>query len=137
MRSLAHQSYSTAYKNTNIDIEIEEEKIAKINIDQLEGLGRKENEPYQEMPRLRRRTTTPRAVDQEAGSPLTSLNRGHPNISVVGCNFLAHQPWILGKGMTRHTIIHIHTYTVVELADQRHRCPLQLRMAPTGKWSCT
>ena len=42
MRSLAIQTYSAAYEQVKRDIEIEEEKAARIKTDQLEGLMRKE-----------------------------------------------------------------------------------------------
>ena len=41
LRSPAIQTYSTAYEQAKRDIEIEEEKAARIKTDQLEGLKRK------------------------------------------------------------------------------------------------
>ena len=43
LKSPAIQSYSAAYKQTKRDIEIENKNVAKIKIDQLEGLRRKDN----------------------------------------------------------------------------------------------
>lgn len=51
------------------------------------------------------RTTMPRLAVREAGSPLTNLIRGHPNISVVGFSLLVHQLEIPGEGLTRCTVI--------------------------------
>ncbi|XP_052300414.1 uncharacterized protein LOC127903754 [Citrus sinensis] len=42
LRSPAIQTYAAAYEQAKRDIEIEEEKAARIKTDQLEGLGRKE-----------------------------------------------------------------------------------------------
>ena len=79
----------------------------------------------------------PQVVVQEAGSPLMSLIRGHPNISAAWCNLVVHQPEIPREGMTRHLVILIHTHTVVEEADQKHCYPLQFRTTQTRKWRYT
>ena len=42
LRSSVIQTYAAAYEQTKRDIEIKEEKAARIKTDQLEGLGRKE-----------------------------------------------------------------------------------------------
>ena len=42
LRSLVIQTYAAAYEQAKKDIEIEEEKAARIKTDQVEGLGKKE-----------------------------------------------------------------------------------------------
>ncbi|KAH9750796.1 Ribonuclease H [Citrus sinensis] len=55
LRSPAIQTYAAAYEQAKRDIEIEEEKAARIKIDQLEGLGRKEKKALPGNGPIRRR----------------------------------------------------------------------------------
>ena len=55
LRSPVIQTYAAAYKQAKKDIEIEEEKAARIKTDQLEGLGRKEKKTLPENGSIKRR----------------------------------------------------------------------------------
>ena len=100
MRSPAIQTYSAAYKQAKRDIEIEEEKAARIKTDQLEGLRRKEKRALPRNGPIKRKDY--HASGSVVGGRVTSyhLIRGHPHISAAGRNLLVHQLEIHGEGMT-------------------------------------
>ena len=81
-------------------------------------------------------TTRPPVAEQELGSLLTSLIRGHHSISAVGRSLLVPQLGSLGEGMIRHMVV-INTPTVVEGADQKYCHHLQLRTEQIGNEQCT
>lgn len=105
IKSLVVQSYSTAYEQAKRDIEIEEEKAARIKTDQLEGLGKKEKKvPAGSGPIKHKDHHAPGSSARGRVSSYQPYQRP-PNISVAGCSLFVHQPEIHGEGLTRCTCI--------------------------------
>ena len=73
-------------------------------------------------------------MEQEAGSLLTSLIRGHHSISAAGRNLLVPQLGSLGEGMSRHLVVFL---TIAERVDQKYFHRPQLRAGQTKKEQCT
>ena len=82
-------------------------------------------------------TIRPPVAEEELGSLLTSLIRGHHSISAAGRNLLVPQLGSLGEGMTWHLVVIINVPTVVERADQKYFHRPQLRAGQTEKEQCT
>ena len=137
LRSPAIQSYSAAYEQAKRDIEIEEEKVAKIKTDQLEGLRRKE------------KRTVPGSGPIKRKDHHTSGSRGGGQVT----SYQPHQrppryqrsrmqpPRSLARDSWRR---HDQTYGQPYPHPHGGRAskpeapiPPQLRMATTGKGRCT
>ncbi len=105
IKRLVVQSYSTAYKQAKRDIEIEEEKAARIKTDQLEGLGEKEKKvPAGSGPIKHKDHHAPSSSARGRVSSYQPYQR-LPNISVAGCSLFVHHLKIHGEGLTRCTCI--------------------------------
>lgn len=83
-----------------MDMEIDEEKIAKIKNEQLEGLKRKTRRSREEADQLSGRTIMVQLAMGETASPHINPTRGRANFNAVGCNLLVLQQEILEGGQT-------------------------------------